>query len=100
MLARKITSFMSTITWIDKSNPQPEKTDNDADYTICLLLGCIDALATELAVRDQIVPEYIVTRYLLEQALNIRDQSTAKISAILELDYGWLTDYLESLIIQ
>ena len=56
---------MSTITWIDKSNPQPEKTDNDADYTICLLLGCIDALARELAVRDQIVPEYIVTRYLL-----------------------------------
>lgn len=89
---------MNNNAYVKRVNFKKKQTNNDVDYLVCLLLGCIDSLSRELAVRDQIVPEYIASRYLLEQALNVRYQTTAKIHEVLENDYGWLIDHLENLI--
>ncbi len=77
---------------------QVNKVGNDKDYAVCLLLGCIDVMSRDLAVKNNLNPEYIVTKCLLEQAINLQYRGTDKVYALLESDYGWLTDHLENLI--
>ena len=74
------------------------KVGNDKDYAICLLLGCIDTLSRELAVKSDSDPQFIVTEALLKQTFKLQFENISRILALLESDYGWLIDQLENLI--
>ena len=75
-----------------------KKVGNDRDYAVCLLLGCIDVMSRDLAVKNNVNPEYIVTKCLLEQAINLQYRGTDQVYALLESDYGWLGTYRKIII--
>lgn len=76
--------------------PRIRKVNTDKDYSICLLLGCIDLLARELALKENCDPELISTESLLKQSLKIQNQGTTRVYALLQNDYPWLTELLEA----
>ncbi len=74
------------------------KDNDDREYVVTLLLGCIDVLSRDLSMHTNINPEYIVTGTMLKQALTIQCQGVDKISSLLESDHGWLIDHIENLV--
>ena len=71
-------------------------------YAVALLLGCIDALSRELALKTGIEPETIANRTLLDMTLQMQknQSNTNKILSYLESNYTYcaLIDRLVELI--
>ncbi len=74
------------------------KNKNDREYAIMLLIGCIDSLARDLAVKTDSDPYSLVTEAMLSKALAVQYQGLERVNSILENDYGWLVDQIENLV--
>ena len=72
----------------------------DKSYMVALLLGCIDILSRELAVKVNLDPEVIANKTLLDMCLQLHYQGTEKILSSLEAEYGYgsLIDRLDEII--
>ena len=72
------------------------RANNDRDYIISLLIGCLETLSGELALHVDREPETLITKALLGQAFKVQREGISKCYALLESEYPWLLGEIDT----